>query len=120
MKKLKIILLNISSYIFFPITVTSAADINTDIGTIQGPVSGSIVDVISNLTSYIRPLIAVVFLFVIIYGGFTRMTAAGDAEKEKKSNAILTAGVVGFIIIVLAPVIVRLVSSLIGIRGNVL
>lgn len=119
MKKLKVFVLTALTFAFFPWLVVHSQS-NTELGTIENPVEGNIVDVVERLVGYIRPLIAVVFLFVIIYGGFVRMTAAGDAEKEKKSNAILTAGVVGFIIIVLAPVIVKIVSDLIGIRGDVL
>lgn len=115
-KLLAFICVTLSSFLL----VVGAQDIDTSIGTIQGPVAGDLLSLIERVVGYIRPLIAVAFLFVIIYGGFTRMTAAGDPEKEKKSNAILTAGIVGFAIIVLAPALVRLVSSLIGIQGEVI
>lgn len=90
----------------------------TPIGTIKGPVEGDLISFINRITNYIQPLIAVIFLFVIVYGGFVRMTAAGDPEKEKKSTMILTAGIVGFLIIVLAPAIVNLVTSIIGLQSG--
>ncbi len=97
-----------------------AETLDTSIGTIQSPLGDTdMFGLIERLVGYVRPIIAITFLFVIIYGGYTRMTAAGDPEKEKKSNSILTAGVIGFAIIVLAPAVVRLVSSLIGIQGDV-
>jgi hypothetical protein len=52
---------------------------------------------------------------VIIFGGYTRLTAAGDPEKEKKSMQIITAGIVGFLIIVLAPLIVGFIGTLLGV-----
>jgi len=97
---------------------TLAAGTDVEIGTIKGPVEGDFLDFISRITKYIQPLIAVVFLFVIVYGGYTRMTATGDPEKEKKSMSIITAGIIGFLIIVLAPAIVNLITSLVGVQGG--
>lgn len=108
------------SFWFLGSFAVMAQKLDTSIGTIQSPLGDTdMFGLIEKIVSYIRPIIAIAFLFVIIYGGYTRMTAAGDPEKEKKSNSILTAGVVGFVIIVLAPAVVRLVSSLIGIQGDV-
>ena len=88
------------------------------LGQIQPPVNKNIFEVISDLSSYIRPLILVVFLGVIIYAGITIQTSAGDPEKQKKGWDTLKAGIVGFIIIALAPVIVEIVGRLIGVRGD--
>lgn len=85
---------------------------------IQPPVNKNIFEVISSLSSYIRPLILVVFLGVIIYAGITIQTSAGDPEKQKKGWDTLKAGIVGFVIIALAPVIVEIVGRLIGVRGD--
>ncbi|MBN1332119.1 hypothetical protein JW978_04590 [Candidatus Dojkabacteria bacterium] len=87
-------------------------------GQIQAPVNKNIFEVISSLSTYIRPLILVVFLGVIIYAGITIQTSAGDPEKQKKGWDTLKAGIVGFIIIALAPVIVEIVGRLIGVRGD--
>ena len=62
------------------------------------------------------------FLVMIIYGGFTKMTAVGSVEKEEKAMKILQAGIIGFTIIVLAPLIVNIITTLLGaetiITGN--
>jgi len=91
---------------------------DTSLGNIAPPIDGDLFKFIGDMSSYIRPLVGLGFLAVVIYGGWTRMTATGNAEKEKKSMQILIAGVVGFIIIVLAPVIVKLISGLIGLQNN--
>ncbi len=112
----KVVCISASVLLF---TTLAFAD-TTGLGTIKGPIDTDLFGFIGNITKYIRPLIAVVFLFVIIYGGFTRMTATGDPEKEQKSMKILTAGIVGFIIIVLAPVIVKILAAFLGVQQNVL
>ncbi len=114
MKKIKIVFVSFSTFIL------STFAQSTEIGTIRGPINKDLFGFISDITLYVRPLIAIVFLFIIIYGGFTRMTATGDPEKEQKSTKILTAGIIGFIIIVLAPVIVKLISAMLGVQQDVL
>jgi hypothetical protein len=42
------------------------------------------------------------------------MTAAGDAEKEKSSQKIITNSVIGAVIIVLARVIMQTLSAVLG------
>lgn len=74
-----------------------------------------LIENISRLTGLVRPIAIIALIGVIIYGGFTRLTAAGDAEKEKKSMQILTAGIVGFLIIALAGVIVGFIGQILGI-----
>ncbi len=83
-------------------------------GDIDSPITGSIEEIFSSLTGLIRPVVLITFLGVMIYGGYTRMTAAGNAEKEEKAVKIITGGIVGFILVALAPAIVSIVGQLIN------
>jgi hypothetical protein len=56
----------------------------------------------------------------MIYGGFVRMTAAGDPDKEQKSMKILTAGIIGFVIIALTPLIINILGKFLGIDVQLL
>ena len=71
---------------------------------------------ISYFTALILPIAALLLLGIIIYGGFTKLTAAGDAEKEKKAMAILKNAIIGFIIIALAGIIVATLGGLFGFK----
>ena len=114
MKKNKLIsiayvLLN-SSFLFF-------SPVKAD--TIPCPLPTELCDMrsaIGSLTSIILPAAALVLLVVLIYAGFTKLTAAGDAEKEKRAMQIIQAAIIGFAIIALAGVIVGTLSSLFGIK----
>jgi len=53
-------------------------------------------------------LIAVVF---VLYGGFTWLTAAGNEERISKAKKIISAAVVGLIIVLLAWAIVSFVVN---------
>jgi hypothetical protein len=70
--------------------------------------------VIETISGILFPVIGLILFFMIIYGGITKLTAAGDAEKEKKAMQILKNAVIGTVIIVLARVIVDTISAILG------
>jgi len=71
---------------------------------------------LNTLSTFILPVAALVLLIVLIYAGFTKLTAAGDAEKEKKAMQIIQAAIIGFVIIALAGVIVGTIGGFFGIK----
>lgn len=71
---------------------------------------------LNTLSSFILPVAALILLIVLIYAGFTKLTAAGDAEKEKKAMQIIQAAIIGFVIIALAGVIVGTIGGFFGIK----
>lgn len=83
-------------------------------GDIQSPTSITITQLFQSIVSLLVPIILLVLVGMIIYGGYVRMTAAGDAEKEQQSNQILTAAIIGFIIIALSPLIINLLGQFLG------
>ncbi len=80
----------------------------------------SLEDIINVLGGLIRPIVIIVFIAMLMYGGWVRLTARDDATKVANSSKIIVAAIVGFAIIVLAPVIVRFAGSLLGVQGGIL
>jgi hypothetical protein len=76
-------------------------------------------DLISKVSGITTPLAVVGFIFMVIYAGFVRMTAAGNAEKEAKGMKIAVSAMVGFAIIALAPLIVRILASFLGVQEEI-
>ena len=58
---------------------------------------------------------SVVFLFIIITGGISYMTAGGDKEKKVAASTRLTNGVIGLAIVFCLFAIAQLFSSLFGV-----
>lgn len=79
-----------------------------------GPGFETVPAMISTLSGLLFPLVGIILFFMIVYGGITKMTAAGDAEKEKKAMEILKNAVIGTVIIVLARIIVDTISAILG------
>lgn len=70
---------------------------------------------ISNIVSIFLSLLGVLFMILMIYGGYTWMTAAGDEKKIDKAKDIIRAAIIGLIIVVAAYAIsVFVISKLWG------
>ncbi len=81
---------------------------------------GSLEQIINTLGGLIRPIVILVLIAMLMYGGWVRLTARDDPKKVADSSKIISAAIVGFGIIVLAPVIVRFFGSLLGVQGGIL
>jgi len=46
--------------------------------------------------------LGIIAVVIVLYGGFMWMTAAGNEERISKAKQILTAGIIGLVIIVMA------------------
>lgn len=56
-------------------------------------------------------LVGVIFLVLMVYGGFLWMTARGDEQKVERSKELITAAVIGLVIVLAAYVITNFVVS---------
>lgn len=60
------------------------------------------VNMISTIIQVALSLIGVIFLVLMVYGGYLWMTAAGSDEKLKRSQNTISAAVIGLVIVVAA------------------
>lgn len=75
-------------------------------------------DVINVLLPFLIPLAGIALLFVFIYAGYNFMLSGGSPERIKKARAAVTAGIIGFVLLVTSTLIVSLVCKIFGICGN--
>lgn len=57
----------------------------------------------------------IVLIFLIIFAGIQMISGSGDPQKMNQAKQVITAGILGFILVVAAFFIVRLVESSLGI-----
>jgi len=69
----------------------------------------SIPEIIGALIGTFLSLVGVIFLCLIIYGGFKWMTSAGNEAKVLSAKKILTDSVIGLVIILAAYSITRFI-----------
>jgi len=66
---------------------------------------------IANIIRTAMGLLGIIAVLIILYGGFRWMTAAGDDTKVGDARKIITAGIIGLIIIISAYAIASFVVS---------
>lgn len=66
---------------------------------------------IANIIRTAMGLLGIIAVLIILYGGFKWMTAAGSDEKVGDAKKIITAGIIGLIIIITAYAIASFVVS---------
>jgi hypothetical protein len=89
------------------------------IGALPNPVVfPDLESIINFFLGLIRPIVILALVGTLMYGGWTYLNAKDNDKEVERAKKILTAAVVGFVIIVLAPVIVQFAGSLLGVRGG--
>ncbi len=66
------------------------------------------------VTNWIFYIMTIVAVLMIVFGGFTYITAAGDPAKAEKGKTILTYAIIGLAIALIAKLIPSLVRFIIG------
>jgi hypothetical protein len=72
--------------------------------------------IISKLLPYIYVLAGLSMLVMLIMGGVTLMTAAGDPGKSKDGYGKITAAIVGFVIIFVAYFVAQIAQVMLGVK----
>lgn len=72
--------------------------------------------VISELLKYIYPAAGLLLLVILIWGGITLMTAAGDQNKMKEGYGKITAGLIGFVIVFVSYFVAQIVQVILGVK----
>ncbi|HPI66990.1 MAG TPA: hypothetical protein PKZ16_00340 [bacterium] len=114
----KKILISVSLLLFFSISILPVhADIFSEIGKnltdfnqgAQLPVASEPLDIVINIINVILSLLGLFFIIMVIYGGFTYMTAGGAQDKAKKALGIIKDAAIGVAIILVSAALVNYV-----------
>lgn len=84
------------------------------------PIINTLGDLVNKLLQFVFPLAVVILFFVFVWGGYDFLLSRGEAEKVKSAQAKLTTGVIGFILLVTAYFITRLIAAIFGLEGGIL
>jgi len=99
-----------------------AQEINVNGMKLKGPLVGfdSIASIINNVVPFIMSLAGIILFFILMWGGFDYVSSQGAPEKLKTANAKITAGVIGFVILVLSFLLTRILSYIFGIGEGII
>jgi len=82
--------------------VFAQVDIGTNYGANLGLGNADPRDMAVSVIQVILGFLAIIVVILILYGGFLWMTAAGNEDKVSTAKSIITAGIVGLVIILAA------------------
>lgn len=91
---------------------------------IKGPLDASI-NTIGDLLNkklipFLYPMAALVLFFILVWGGYDFLMSQGTAEKVKNAQAKITAGIIGFVLLLLSFLIVKLISFIFNMGGGII
>ncbi|MDP3900432.1 MAG: hypothetical protein Q8Q23_05115 [bacterium] len=85
--------------------IISQGTFNTDVG------SSGIANIIANALKGFTALLGIVFLILMLYGGYLWMSARGNEQQVEKAQSLIRSAVIGLIIIIAAYAITYFVIS---------
>lgn len=102
--------MNLLTKIFFP-TPIFAAEWSGDIATIQ-----DFNVVFQNIAQVIVYFTGIVFLIMLIRGGFSYLTSGGDPKKTAKANSTLTLAIIGLVGVIVSFLIIKFIGDFTGVN----
>jgi uncharacterized membrane protein len=82
-----------------------------DLGSIIGGTSST-----KGILAYIYVIAGLILLIMLIVGGITLMTAAGDQNKTKQGYGMISSGLIGFLIIFVSYFVAQVVQVALGVK----
>jgi Type IV secretion system pilin len=73
-------------------------------------------EIISQLLPYILGFAGLALFVMLVLGGITLMTAAGDAAKSKDGYGKISASLIGFLIIFISYFVAQIVEVVLGVK----
>ena len=115
MKK-TLIIASIISIFALSVMPALALDVGLQYGTYTGLGTKDLREGIMAIVNVLLGFLGIIAIIIILYGGFVWMTAGGNEEKVSQAKKIITAGIIGLVIIfvsfaIASFVITQLISA---------
>ena len=100
-----------AAYALYAAPIFAQPDLGLQYGEKTGLGNKSLTIVVADSISWLLGLLGIAAIVIILYAGFLWMTSAGNDEAITKAKKMLSAGVVGLVIILAAYSIARFVVT---------
>lgn len=105
MKKIATGLLTLAVLVL-PMVALAQADIPRELGPTFGLGTAGLESTVIKIVQFVLGFLGLIAVIMILYGGFMWMTAGGNEEKVASAKKIISAAVIGLIVVLLAWAIV--------------
>lgn len=106
----------LAASLLLPVLV-SAQDMTQGLGQFQNETqltNADLTTVIGRIVKIVIGFLGLIAVVIILIGGFQWMTSGGDEDKIKNARKLMTNGVIGLFIVVIAYAIALFVMNIIG------
>ena len=111
MKKLAILSTTAAVFALSVLPTFAALDTGLSYGTFTGLGTNDIREGVMNVVNVLLGFLGIIAIIIILWGGFRWMTAGGNEEKVGEAKKIISAGIIGLVIIFTAYAIATFVIS---------
>ncbi|MFQ5452065.1 MAG: hypothetical protein ACE5DQ_00710 [Candidatus Paceibacterota bacterium] len=83
---------------------------------IQDP---TLADLVNVFVSFLYPIAGIILFFVLVWGGFDLLTSRGTPEKVESGKHKITSGIIGFALLFISFLAVRLIAFIFGLGEGI-
>ena len=99
---------------FLPVAANAAASLGIELGTATGLGTKDLKATITSVLNVLLGFLGIIAVIIILLGGFKWMTALGEEEKVGEAKKLISAGIIGLVVILAAYAIATYVISTIS------
>lgn len=114
MKKIATLATSMALFSLMVVPALAATDFGVGYGTYLGLGTTDIKQGVMMIVTTLLGFLGLLAIIIILYGGFIWLTSAGNEEKVGKAKQVISAGIIGLIIIFISYALVSFVISNIG------
>lgn len=115
MKKRLIVSLILSTFLFafavMPVLAQTSLDTGISYGTYTGLGTKDLREGVMRIINVLLSFLGIIAIIIMLWGGFIWLTSGGSEEKVGQAKKIITAGIVGLVIIFIAFAIAQFVIT---------
>ncbi len=100
--------------VFFAVTVMPAfaqIDVGINYGTFTGLGTRDLREGVMQIVRVLLGFLGIIAIVILLYGGFVWLTSAGNEEKVGQAKKIITAAIIGLVIVFISYAIAQFVIS---------
>lgn len=85
-----------------------------------GPNINSVADIINIILPFLYGIAGVILFLIMIWGGYDFLLSQGDPEKVEGARGKITAGIIGFVLLIISYVLVKIIAYVFGLQNGII
>lgn len=89
---------------------------------IEGPLKdiNTLADLINIIVKFVYPFAGILLFIYLVWGGYDYLLSQGNPEKVKGAQGKLTSAIIGFVLLFISYILVRIIALIFGLNSGVI